>query len=443
MDSGRSELPATPPARSRSWSRAASASARRRWSARSARSCRCTPRSADRRQRRHRRPVRRRGEAHHHGGDGLRPDQHQRRPGALPVRHARAGPVLVPLGRAGPRRARRGGAGRHPPAGRLLPVGRLLRAARHPVPGRGQLLRRRAAAHRRTRSGDALDLDPDVPVVLCDARDRESGKQVLRRAGRARHGARPAPAGQRTSWPDRPDRGTEPADQPGLAVDSGAAGVQDAHMGMDATATLAVAVLVVALAGTVYLVVGGRGRRGIATAAQRATYEVLHTAGLAAEPLRAGLTPAQRGEGRPPPADAWSARPGWPDRPRGAAGPRRARRAPPRPAARGGPAGGRRRPVRPCCASRDLPCDLVDCPVRGAVVAPLTGAGRAGWSGRWSRSPTASPAPGLVQATLETAHWVGAASSPWPSWTRPGPGWPGPRYGRCARRSARTSSTTR
>jgi signal recognition particle receptor subunit beta len=26
---------------------------------------------------------------------------------------------------------------------------------------------------------DALDLDPDVPVVLCDARDRESGKQVL------------------------------------------------------------------------------------------------------------------------------------------------------------------------------------------------------------------------------------------------------------------------
>ena len=26
---------------------------------------------------------------------------------------------------------------------------------------------------------DALDLDPDVPVVLCDARDRESSKQVL------------------------------------------------------------------------------------------------------------------------------------------------------------------------------------------------------------------------------------------------------------------------
>ena len=26
---------------------------------------------------------------------------------------------------------------------------------------------------------DALDLDPDVPVVLCDARDRQSGKNVL------------------------------------------------------------------------------------------------------------------------------------------------------------------------------------------------------------------------------------------------------------------------
>ena len=77
---------------------------------------------------------------------------HQRRPRALPVRHARAGPVLVPVGRAGARRAGRGRAGRHPAAGRLLPVGRLLRAARHAVPGGGELLRRRAAAQRRTRS---------------------------------------------------------------------------------------------------------------------------------------------------------------------------------------------------------------------------------------------------------------------------------------------------
>ena len=46
------------------------------------------------------------------------------------------------------------------------------------------------------------------------------------------------------------------------------------------------------LAGAVYAVVRLRSRRGIATAAQRATYEVLHIAGLAAEPLRAGLTDA-------------------------------------------------------------------------------------------------------------------------------------------------------
>ena len=57
-------------------------------------------------------------------------------------------------------------------------VGGLLRAARHPVRGRGQLLRRRAAL----RPDDvriALDLDPGAPVVLCDARQRDSVKNVL------------------------------------------------------------------------------------------------------------------------------------------------------------------------------------------------------------------------------------------------------------------------
>ena len=33
--------------------------------------------------------------------------------------------------------------------------------------------------HTPDRVRDALDLDPEVPVVLCDARDRESGKQVF------------------------------------------------------------------------------------------------------------------------------------------------------------------------------------------------------------------------------------------------------------------------
>ena len=50
---------------------------------------------------------------------------------------------------------------------------------------------------------------------------------------------------------------------------------------------LAALALVAALAAAVIAVT--RRRRGIATPAQRATYDVLHTAALAAEPLRAGL----------------------------------------------------------------------------------------------------------------------------------------------------------
>src|SRR5215471_17063740 len=100
-------------------------------------------------------------------------------------------------------------------------------------------------------------------------------------------------------------------------------------MGMDTTATLAVAILVAALAGTVYLVVSSRGRRAITTPEQRATHDVLHRAGLAAEPLRLGLDPTT--------------------------------------AARRTVSTGRTAILR----QRDLPCDIVDCAVRGAVVAPL------------------------------------------------------------------------
>ncbi|MFD0820269.1 sensor histidine kinase, partial [Micromonospora zhanjiangensis] len=56
------------------------------------------------------------------------------------------------------------------------------------------------------------------------------------------------------------------------------------------SAALAVLALVTALTAAVFAVVRLRGRRGIATPMQRATYDVLHSAGLAAEPLRAGLT---------------------------------------------------------------------------------------------------------------------------------------------------------
>src|SRR5207248_3297003 len=62
------------------------------------------------------------------------------------------------------------------------------------------------------------------------------------------------------------------------------------------SAALAVLALLAALVAAVYAVVRLRERRGIATAAQRATYEVLHVAALAAEPLRAGLTEPAAGK---------------------------------------------------------------------------------------------------------------------------------------------------
>ncbi|MFJ6954563.1 sensor histidine kinase, partial [Micromonospora aurantiaca] len=53
-------------------------------------------------------------------------------------------------------------------------------------------------------------------------------------------------------------------------------------MGGNLSAVFAVVSLVTALAAALWAVLRLRGRRGIATATQRATYEVLHTAGLAA-----------------------------------------------------------------------------------------------------------------------------------------------------------------
>ena len=124
--------------------------------------------------------ARRRGaQDHHHGGDGLRPDHAARGPGALPVRHARPGAVLVHVGRARARRARRGRARRHPAARRLLSRDRLLRAPRHPVHRRPQLSSRARAGTRADDVRVALDLDPGLPIVMCDARSKESAKEVL------------------------------------------------------------------------------------------------------------------------------------------------------------------------------------------------------------------------------------------------------------------------
>jgi two-component system LytT family sensor kinase len=170
---------------------------------------------------------------------------------------------------------------------------------------------------------------------------------------------------------------------------------------------VAVVAVLAALSGAVAAVVRlRRGRRRIATTMQRATYDVLHTAALAAEPLRGGLTEASAGKAARhlrklvgavgltiANADRCLAYDG-----------RGAHHSAQLAAAAG-------RAVR---ASRsivlnlsDLPCDRMDCIVRGAVVAPL-----AGPDGKAAAALVAvaddQPAPGLVQATLEAARWAGS-----------------------------------
>ncbi|SCE87829.1 two-component system, LytT family, sensor kinase [Micromonospora coriariae] len=176
-------------------------------------------------------------------------------------------------------------------------------------------------------------------------------------------------------------------------------------MGGNLSAVIGVVSLVTALTAALWAVLRLRARRGIATATQRATYEVLHTAGLAAEPLRAGLSAAGAAKAvrhlralvgaaglALTDADVVLALDG-----RGAhhgeqllAAARRAMET------------GRSTVL----GESELRCDRVDCPIRGAVVAPLQGAdGRV--VGALVAIADSPPAPGLVQATLETAHWAG------------------------------------
>jgi two-component system, LytTR family, sensor kinase len=161
---------------------------------------------------------------------------------------------------------------------------------------------------------------------------------------------------------------------------------------------LAALALVVALVAAVLAVARPRARRGVATPGQRATYEVLHTASLATAPLRAGLTPSTAA-----------------------------------PAARHlrslvGASGfallrgkellafdghGAHHEDQLAQAARKvidsgkstveaLSCDLLDCDLRAAVIAPLPGA-EAALAALTGQSPAP---PGLVQATVETARWV-------------------------------------
>jgi two-component system LytT family sensor kinase len=196
---------------------------------------------------------------------------------------------------------------------------------------------------------------------------------------------------------------------------------QDARVRAQLGTVLAVLAVLAALAGAVVAVVRLRARRGIATTMQRATYDVLHTASLAAEPLRGGLTPASAAKaarhlrtlvgsvglavvdgGRLLAVDGRGGHHG--DQLMAAA--QKAVLA-------------RRSAV---LTVSDLPCDRVDCVVRGAVIAPLAvGAQAGGTAGGSTAAGTQAgggaalvavaddqPAPGLVQAALEAARWAGS-----------------------------------
>jgi two-component system, LytTR family, sensor kinase len=168
----------------------------------------------------------------------------------------------------------------------------------------------------------------------------------------------------------------------------------------------AVVALIGALAAAVFAVVRLRGRRGIATATQRATYDVLHTAELAAEPLRAGLnrvTAAKAvrhlrtlvGAAGLALVDAAEVvayeGAGSHHGPQLAAAARRAMAT----------------DRSTVLGAGELRCDRIDCAIRGAVVAPLTGPDGTSYAALVAVAD-GQPAPGLVQATLETARWVAA-----------------------------------
>jgi two-component system LytT family sensor kinase len=173
------------------------------------------------------------------------------------------------------------------------------------------------------------------------------------------------------------------------------------------SAALAVLALLAALVGAVYAVLRLRARPGIATATQRATYEVLHIGALAAEPLQAGLTAAAAGKavrhlrtltGAVGFAIASTERILALD---GAGDHHRAQleAAVAKVVATGRSA---------VLGVDDLACDLVDCEARRAIVVPIDRGGGGGTQGALIAISERSVAPGLVQATVETARWVAA-----------------------------------
>ncbi|MFC7547059.1 sensor histidine kinase [Plantactinospora sp. GCM10030261] len=177
-------------------------------------------------------------------------------------------------------------------------------------------------------------------------------------------------------------------------------------MAANLSSVLAVVALLGALGAAVLAVIRLRARRGIVTAGQRATYDVLHTAGLAAEPLRSGLTEASATKAvrhlrtlvGAPGAALVDGTDTLAFDGRGSHHLEQVVEAAHRAIATN------RSTV---LGEAELRCDRVDCLVRGAVVAPLSGPDDRP-VGALVAISDGQPAPGLLQATLETAYWAGA-----------------------------------
>ena len=168
------------------------------------------------------------------------------------------------------------------------------------------------------------------------------------------------------------------------------------------TAWLVAALLLVA-GPSVWAVGRVRSRRGFATSAARVTFETLHTASLAAPPLRLGLTETSAGKsarhlrtllGTPAIAITDT------DRLLSWEGPGEHHAAQVRAAAAGPLESGRPVVMR----AGQLGCGNLECPIRAAVVVPIAVEDRI--AGTLAAVTSTEPGPGLVQAALETARWV-------------------------------------
>ncbi|BBH65346.1 signal transduction histidine kinase [Actinoplanes sp. OR16] len=177
-------------------------------------------------------------------------------------------------------------------------------------------------------------------------------------------------------------------------------------MAGQAGSVLAVLAVVIALVAAVVGTIRLRARRGVATAMQRATYDVLHTAALAAEPLRAGLTAASAGKAvRHLRTLVGAVGMAISDGQRSLGHDGRGAHHEEQLTAAAKRATATQRSV--VLNGSDLPCDRVDCVVRGAVIAPLAGPDGTP-QGALVAVADDQPAPGLVQATLEAARWAGS-----------------------------------